>query len=115
MIGVDCNILVQLAFAGHAANAKTLATVQTETQKGEKLVFSDVKIRNGQTAEGVEGRLRCRGVLSRSAGQPCHLCPTLGLALVKMLPGPPGSKGGAKPGTANTAIRSRKSWPPFAH
>jgi predicted nucleic acid-binding protein len=39
MIGLDCNILVQLAFADHAANARTIAAVQTETQKGEKLVF----------------------------------------------------------------------------
>ncbi|HEX4119356.1 MAG TPA: hypothetical protein VH619_01915 [Verrucomicrobiae bacterium] len=39
MIGLDCNILVQLAFADHPANAKTLAAVQVETAKGEKLVF----------------------------------------------------------------------------
>jgi predicted nucleic acid-binding protein len=39
MIGLDCNILVQLAFADHPANAKTLAAVQAETTKGEKLVF----------------------------------------------------------------------------
>ena len=39
MTGLDCNILVQLAFAEHAANQKTIAAVQAETQKGEKLVF----------------------------------------------------------------------------
>lgn len=39
MIGLDCNILVQLAIADHQANAKTLAVVQAETQRGEKLVF----------------------------------------------------------------------------
>ena len=39
MIGLDCNVLVQLAFADHPANSKTLAAVQTETQRGMKLVF----------------------------------------------------------------------------
>jgi predicted nucleic acid-binding protein len=39
MIGLDCNILVQLAIADHPANAKTLAAVQVETARGEKLVF----------------------------------------------------------------------------
>ena len=39
MIGLDCNILVQLAFADHAANARTVAAVLAETQKGETLVF----------------------------------------------------------------------------
>ena len=39
MIGLDCNILVQLAFAEHPANAKTLAVVQSEIQRGTKLVF----------------------------------------------------------------------------
>jgi predicted nucleic acid-binding protein len=39
MIGLDCNILVRLAFADHPANARTLAAVQVETNKGEKLVF----------------------------------------------------------------------------
>ena len=39
MIGLDCNILVQLAIADHPANPKTLAAVQTETQHGERLVF----------------------------------------------------------------------------
>jgi predicted nucleic acid-binding protein len=39
MIGLDCNVLVQLAFADHPVNSKTIAAVQAETQKGEKLVF----------------------------------------------------------------------------
>jgi predicted nucleic acid-binding protein len=39
MIGLDCNILVQLAIADHPANAKTLAAVQVETARGEKLMF----------------------------------------------------------------------------
>ena len=39
MIGLDCNILVQLAFADHPANGKTLAAIQSETQRGIKLVF----------------------------------------------------------------------------
>jgi predicted nucleic acid-binding protein len=39
MIGLDCNILVQLAFADHPANTKTLAAVKVETDKGGKLVF----------------------------------------------------------------------------
>ena len=39
MIGLDCNILVQLAIADHPAHQKTLAVVQMEAQRGEKLVF----------------------------------------------------------------------------
>jgi predicted nucleic acid-binding protein len=39
MIGLDCNILVQLAFADHPANAKTVAAVQAEIERGERLVF----------------------------------------------------------------------------
>jgi len=39
MIGLDCNILVQLAIADHPANSRTLAIVQDETGRGEKLVF----------------------------------------------------------------------------
>lgn len=39
MIGLDCNILVQLAIADHPGNARTLAAVQAETQRGEQLVF----------------------------------------------------------------------------
>lgn len=44
MIGLDCNILVQLAFADHPANAKTLAAVQVETTKGEKLLFPSLVV-----------------------------------------------------------------------
>ena len=44
MIGLDCNILVQLAFADHPANAKTLAAVQIETDKGEKLVVPSLVV-----------------------------------------------------------------------
>lgn len=39
MIGLDCNILIYLAFADHPANTKTVAAVQAETQRGEILVF----------------------------------------------------------------------------
>jgi predicted nucleic acid-binding protein len=39
MIGLDCNILVQLAIANHPANPSTLARVKLESAKGEKLVF----------------------------------------------------------------------------
>jgi predicted nucleic acid-binding protein len=39
MIGLDRNILVQLAIADHPAHANTLTAVQAETQRGEKLVF----------------------------------------------------------------------------
>jgi predicted nucleic acid-binding protein len=39
MTGLDCNILVQLAFADRVANATTITAVQTETQKDEKLAF----------------------------------------------------------------------------
>ena len=44
MIGLDCNILVQLAFADHPANARTLAAVQTTMSKGEKLVFPSLVV-----------------------------------------------------------------------
>ena len=44
MIGLDCNILVQLAFADHPANNKIIAKVQAETSKGTKLVFSSLVI-----------------------------------------------------------------------
>src|SRR5436190_11824274 len=44
MIGLDCNILVQLAFADHSANATTLAAVQTESEKGEKLVLASLVV-----------------------------------------------------------------------
>jgi hypothetical protein len=39
MIGLNCNILVQMAFADHPANEKTVATVQTEIARRERLVF----------------------------------------------------------------------------
>jgi predicted nucleic acid-binding protein len=39
MIGLDCNVLVQLAIADHPANARTPAAVESETQQGIKLVF----------------------------------------------------------------------------
>ena len=39
MIGLDCNILIQLALADHPANVATLAAVQAETQRGETLLF----------------------------------------------------------------------------
>src|SRR5260370_26187821 len=39
MTGLDCNILVQLALADHPANAAAVAAVQTEAQRGEKVVF----------------------------------------------------------------------------
>jgi predicted nucleic acid-binding protein len=39
MIGLDCNILVQIAIADHPANVRTLAMVHAEAQQGKKLVF----------------------------------------------------------------------------
>lgn len=39
MIGLDCNVLVQLAIADHPANPRTLAAVESETQQGTTLVF----------------------------------------------------------------------------
>ena len=39
MIGLDCNVLVQLAFADHPANSSTLAALQAETARGSKVVF----------------------------------------------------------------------------
>ncbi len=44
MIGVDCNVLVQLAFADHPANAKTFVAVQAETVQGTKLVFPSLVV-----------------------------------------------------------------------
>jgi predicted nucleic acid-binding protein len=44
VIGLDCNILVQLAFADHPANAKTLAAVQSETMRGVKLIFPSLVV-----------------------------------------------------------------------
>lgn len=39
MIGLDCNILIQLSFADHPANSRTIAAVNAETAQGVKLVF----------------------------------------------------------------------------
>jgi toxin-antitoxin system PIN domain toxin len=39
MIGLDCNILVQLALQDHPAHGATLNSVQAETQRGVRLVF----------------------------------------------------------------------------
>jgi predicted nucleic acid-binding protein len=39
MIGLDCNILVQLAFADHPLNPQTTAKVRAEAAAGQKLVF----------------------------------------------------------------------------
>lgn len=44
MTGLDCNILIQLAFADHAANVKTEATVQAEVKQGHKLVFPSLVV-----------------------------------------------------------------------
>jgi len=44
MIGLDCNILVQLAFADHPAHARSLAIVQAEAGQGAKLVFPPLVI-----------------------------------------------------------------------
>jgi hypothetical protein len=41
MIGLDCNILVQLAFAEHPANAKTLVAVQNETRQKTDFSITD--------------------------------------------------------------------------
>ena len=39
MIGIDCNILIQLAFADHPANSATFIAVRNETNRSKKLVF----------------------------------------------------------------------------
>jgi predicted nucleic acid-binding protein len=39
MIGLDCNILVQLAFADHPANAKAIAAVEAQGRRGEALIL----------------------------------------------------------------------------
>jgi len=44
MTGLDCNILVQLAFQDHPANARTVAAVQSEAQRGSRLVFPPLVI-----------------------------------------------------------------------
>jgi predicted nucleic acid-binding protein len=44
MTGLDCNILIQLAFADNAANARTAAAVQAEVKQGHKLVFPSLVV-----------------------------------------------------------------------
>ena len=44
MIGLDCNILVQLAFAEHPANPKSQAIVEAEIESGTDLVFPSLVI-----------------------------------------------------------------------
>ncbi|HSY20319.1 MAG TPA: PIN domain-containing protein [Candidatus Acidoferrales bacterium] len=44
MTGLDCNILVQLALADHPANAATVAAIQAEAQRGDRLVFPTLVI-----------------------------------------------------------------------
>ena len=44
MTGLDCNILVQLALQDHPANAATIAAVQAEVQRGQRLVFPSLVI-----------------------------------------------------------------------
>jgi predicted nucleic acid-binding protein len=39
MIGLDCNILVQLAFADHPAHVQTASKVRVEVAAGEILVL----------------------------------------------------------------------------
>jgi len=46
MIGLDCNILVQLAFADHPANAKTIVAVKAETgaiAAGEEILIRRIQ------------------------------------------------------------------------
>ena len=44
MIGLDCNILVQLAIADHPANGRTLAAVQAETASNIALIFPSLVV-----------------------------------------------------------------------
>jgi predicted nucleic acid-binding protein len=44
MTGLDCNILIQLAFGDHPANTRALAAVQAEIAQGSKLVFPSLII-----------------------------------------------------------------------
>jgi predicted nucleic acid-binding protein len=44
MTGLDCNILVQLALRDHPANAATIAAVQAEVKRGNRLVFPSLVI-----------------------------------------------------------------------
>lgn len=39
MIGVDCNILIQIAIADHPAHQATLSKLEGETERGTKIVF----------------------------------------------------------------------------
>jgi predicted nucleic acid-binding protein len=40
MIGLDCNILVQLAMTDHPASARTIEAVRTEIKQGTKLIVA---------------------------------------------------------------------------
>ena len=44
MTGLDSNILVQLALQDHPANVATIAAVQSETQRGHRLVFPSLVV-----------------------------------------------------------------------
>ncbi len=44
MTGLDCNILVQLALRDHPANAATVAAVQAEVKRGNRIVFPSLVI-----------------------------------------------------------------------
>jgi predicted nucleic acid-binding protein len=44
MTGLDCNVLVQLAFADHPANLRSIAAVQAETSQGAKLIFPSLVV-----------------------------------------------------------------------
>ena len=44
MIGLDCNILVQLAFAEHPANTKSQAIVKAEIESGTDLVLPSLVV-----------------------------------------------------------------------
>ena len=44
MTGLDSNILVQLALQDHPANVATIAAVQSETQRGNRLVFPSLVV-----------------------------------------------------------------------
>jgi predicted nucleic acid-binding protein len=39
MIGLDCNILVQIALPEHPAHAKTINLIQSEARQEQSLVF----------------------------------------------------------------------------
>jgi hypothetical protein len=45
MTGLDSNILVQLAFQDHPANAATVAAVQAEARSGNRLMFPSAGVR----------------------------------------------------------------------